>query len=62
MTVDPRVYEIAEEFVNETIRVLHRPVLPSQRQPWIQRAAEAMQQAIEDECQDIERELTNGIS
>lgn len=58
MTVDPKVYELAEAFVYDVLKELNRPLVPSVREPLIQRAAEAMQQAIEDECVAIRRELT----
>lgn len=57
--VDPSVYELAERFVYEMLRSMNRPLVPSERQPLIQRAAEAMQRAIEDELNAMEAELAS---
>ena len=56
-TVDPQVYELADAFVTDVIHTLNRPLLPSQRAAYVDRAAQAMQQAIEDECDAIREEL-----
>lgn len=56
-TVDPKVYELAASFVYDTLQEINRPLVASKRQRLIQRAAEAMQQAIEDECTAIREEL-----
>jgi hypothetical protein len=57
--VDPKVYELAEAFVDDTLRELRRSPAPAKRAELIQRAASAMQRAIEDECEDIHRELVD---
>lgn len=55
--VDPQVYELAESFVYDVLKELNRPLVASRREPLIQRAAEAMQIAIEQECEAIAEEL-----
>ena len=56
-SVDPMVYDLAASFIDDLLQheLLHaqRPV-PA-RDVLVQRAAEAMQQAIEDECEEIRR-------
>ena len=56
--VDTRVYDVAEVFVNDTVQGYQ--VDPARLAAFYQRAAEEMQQAIEDACAEIERELIGG--
>lgn len=61
--VDPKVYALAAAFVDDELRVLGDgieldPHMQARRAALIERAAQAMQQAIEDECTEIRRELT----
>jgi hypothetical protein len=57
--VDPKVYDLAELFVDDTLAEAPTPrtVSALQRLTYIHRAAEAMQRAIEGECSDIEADL-----
>ena len=63
VTVDPKVYALAESFIDDTLQDRDKASAPwSQtyvtfRNALVQRAAEAMQQAIEDECEAIRKEL-----
>ena len=60
MSVDPLVQQLAEIFVDDVLVEVNatvRPVLKSERDAWVTRAAEAMQQSIEDECEDIRQAL-----
>lgn len=56
-SVDPQVQELADAFVSDMLRTRNKPVVPSVRAELIDRAAAAMQQAVEDELEAIEREL-----
>lgn len=58
--VDPQVADLARQFVEDTISDLNLTqalTLPEQL-ALVDRAGKAMQQAIEDECEAIRRELT----
>jgi hypothetical protein len=55
--VDPKVYDLAELFVDDTLAEATRAVSNVQRLTYIHRAAEAMQRAIEGECSVIEADL-----
>jgi hypothetical protein len=59
--VDPMVYELAAYFVNDVLLKLAQArgglVNPDQREALTARTAQAMQQAIEDECEAIRQEL-----
>lgn len=55
--VDTSVYALAETFVDDIIGNSGKRLMKAQRDAFVQRVAEAAQQAIEDECQDIEKEL-----
>lgn len=59
--VDPKVAAVAADFVDDVIaRVWQRPdvtALVVNRQLLVERAAAAMQRAIEDECDAIRRDL-----
>lgn len=58
MTVDPKVYALAESFVDDDLAsFVQVKLMPAQRKALVQRAAEAMQQAIEAECAAIREEL-----
>lgn len=61
MTVDPKVYALAESFVEDLLADLGRdvddPKKAKHKAELTQRAAEAMQLAIEDECEAIRKEL-----
>lgn len=63
-TVDPKVYALAESFVDDVLRELdgddiRRIQMTNQRRDrLIRQAADAMQQAIEDECEAIRQELS----
>jgi hypothetical protein len=57
MSVDPHVYELSAVFVDDLIAEVNRPILPSVRAELTERAAAAMQQAIEDELHAIQRDL-----
>ena len=57
--VDPQVYELAEAFVSDLLNEFTRPVSGTKRDLLIQRAAEAMQIAIEQECEAISEELAD---
>lgn len=62
--VDPRVYELAELFIDDTLlSVVHvlmeKGQMPPDRKTLVNRAAAAMQQAIEDECESIRQELVS---
>ena len=63
MTVDPKVYALAEAFVDDLFDEMSK-YMPSpwlnadmSRAPLVHRAAEAIQQAIEQECEAIREEL-----
>ncbi len=62
MTVDPKVYALAESFVDDILRGLQDAQLHAMPATELlvlyDRAAAAMQQAIEDECEAIRQELT----
>lgn len=65
MSIDPKIYELAKSFVDDVIN--EASLTPAGIPRWArrytdverlrQRAAEAMQQAIEDECAAIREEL-----
>jgi hypothetical protein len=63
MTVDPKVFALAESFVADLMAELYKTDLNQFHKAFrkghslIQRAAEAMQQAIEAEVTEIRREL-----
>lgn len=57
MHVDPQVHSLAEQFVEDTIETANVEVTEEQRRAYVQRGAEAMQRAIEEECGVIESEL-----
>jgi len=65
VTVDPKVYALAESFVDDVLAEDVRNLSPRAlsetyktfKRALIQRAAEAMQQAIEQECEAIRQEL-----
>jgi hypothetical protein len=57
MSVDSKVFALACDFVDDTINDIDREMPASDRRKFYERAAEAMQRAIEDECLDIENEL-----
>lgn len=57
MLVDPKVHALAAAFVEDLLEDWPGPVTVDQRRAYIQRGAEAMQRAIEDECSVIEAEL-----
>lgn len=63
MEVDPKVYELAALFVDDVLDTVWRatptkwPSGREAREQLVKRAAEAIQQAIEDECNAIEEEL-----
>lgn len=63
MTVDPKIHELAESFVDDVLNDRNQGSVPwsktyiTFRSALIQRAAEAMQLAIEDECEAIRKEL-----
>lgn len=60
MTVDPKVYALADGFVFDLLSELpfsHPMRTTPERERLAQRAAEAMQQAIEQECDAIRKEL-----
>jgi hypothetical protein len=62
MNVDPRVYQVAELFIADLILEVPREVSPRERDALIERAAAAMQQAIEDEYEAIRREFCDDIT
>jgi hypothetical protein len=57
MHVDPQLFALACTFVDDTIDEIDAGIAPSDRREFYNRAAQAMQQAIEAECQEIEHEL-----
>lgn len=63
MTVDPKIYALAESFVDDLFLEMNRsapfgrPVFVQVDRSLVQRAAEAMQMAIEQECDAIRKEL-----
>jgi hypothetical protein len=57
MNVDSTVYDLAADFVEDTLLEAHVQVSEEQRRAYIRRGAEAMQQAIEEECSVIAAEL-----
>lgn len=57
MTVDPKVYALAESFVEDVEKDAPFVFGPARRKEIVQRAAEAMQMAIEHEMDAIRKEL-----
>jgi hypothetical protein len=55
--VDPNVYDLAADFVEDIVADADVHVTEAQRLEYVQRAAEAIQRAVEDECSAIEAEL-----
>jgi hypothetical protein len=64
VTVDPKVWALAESFVDDTLKGFNRDddvYSQAQRQAWIQQCAEAVQHTIELECQTLESYLEEGL-
>jgi hypothetical protein len=60
MTVDPKVWALAESFVDDTLKGFNRDddvFSQAQRLGWIRQFAEAVQHIIELECQTLENRL-----
>lgn len=60
--VDPRVYELAAAFIEDMLDDVWRTTPEKWRHeyaPLVERAAAAMQIAIEDECEAIRQELVS---
>ena len=61
MTTDQRVSDLAELFVQETLKEFGpKAIAANQYLAIIQKAAAAMQQAIEAECEDLRRQWSKG--
>jgi len=58
MRPDPRIHELASCCVDALLHARNRPVVPSVRAALVDRLAGALQQAFEQEIEDIERDLT----
>ena len=58
MLVDPSVRALAEVFIDDLAREIDRPIVEGERVALVDRAAGAMQRAIEDEYEAIRSELT----
>lgn len=58
MTIDPRIYDLAQELVATTLKEIDRPVAFTEREltQRVTQAAHAIQQAIEDECEQLRQE------
>jgi len=57
--VDPKVHDLAADFVDDLVHELNKPVVPSQRAALTDRLAAAIQRAAEDEYEALRQELTS---
>jgi hypothetical protein len=64
MTVDPKVWALAESFVDDTLKGFNREddvFSQAQRMGWIRQVAEAVQHVLDNECQTLENYLDGGL-
>jgi hypothetical protein len=57
ITVDPKVHDLAREFVDDVAAEFDGPLPRDRYESLVQQVAIAAQQALEDECEAIRQEL-----